>query len=348
MNYKQFNIALPIKDNNTVIISGLVQYDTANIVNVRLMDGTEPFDFTGYTEVFIEILKPDGTHIQSCVTDDPEITGDNNPYSIQIVDPMEGRISFTLRGQATLLTGTHFCQIMIAAGGKLMTSARINYYVDETLQDIDADFSSSSEYTTLLNLINRNSAIATAERTREDSEMQRILADKQRDENVLALTRMVQEYIDNANGYVDDTKANMELAQQYAELAQNPSAEIMESLIEQLNLVSKLYVDNLVATNTKNFDAGLFTDSAESKKLLKVRTGLAEDIPELADGEFGLATDTKRLYIGDIPVNGVYVASETAPSETHVLWIDISTAGKGSIKYYDGSSWQPTATASFS
>ena len=118
MNYKEFNVLLPIRENNVKIIRGLVQYDTANIVNVRLMDGVESFDLTGYTEVFIEILKPDGTEIHACVTDDPEINNDNNPYMIQIKDPAEGRISFTLKDQATVLTGTHFAQIVVLVQGK--------------------------------------------------------------------------------------------------------------------------------------------------------------------------------------------------------------------------------------
>lgn len=344
MNYKQFNVALPIKENNVAVISGLKRLDTANMVNVRLMDGIEPFDITGYTEVYIEILKPDGTHIQSCVTDKAE--GDNNPYSIQVVNPKEGRISFTLLGQATVLTGTHFGQIMVASNGKLLTSARINYYVNENLTDPDVDLTSESEYTTLLTLINRNSAIATAERTREDSEAQRIGAEIARGQKMLELEQEVDEYLANAEYYVAQTRDYMNTAEQYAQLAQNPSAEIMEGLIQELNLVTKLYVDTLVSSSTKNFNAGAFTDSIADKKLLKVRTGASSDMPELVEGELGYATDTKRLYCGSTPINGVYIASATAPSETHLLWIDTSAGNV--IKYHNGSAWVPTATAAFS
>lgn len=352
MNYKQFNVALPIKDNNVCMVDGVVQYDTANIFNVRLMDGTEPFDFTGYTEVFIEILKPDGNHVQSCVTDDPKIHADNNPYSIQVVNPSEGRISFTLLGQATILTGTHFGQIMIAGNGKTLTSARINYYVGDKLMDDDAfDIASSGEYTTLLTLINRNSAIATAERTREDTEMQRILAEQSRETRIVELAQFVQNYIDNAEGYVSQTEDYMQKAEQFAQLAQNPSAEIMQNLISALGLASEDYVDSEVINATKNFDAGAYTDSDASKKLLKVRRGNKDQEISLEVGELGFSTDSKRVYIGsnsgNVPLNGVYVAQPTAPSETHVLWIDTSAAGKGAVKYYDGSAWQPTATATF-
>lgn len=353
MNYKEFYVSLPIKDNNVRIVDGLIQYDTANIMHVRLMDGTEPFDFTGYTEIIMEVLKPDGTHVQALITDDPEINGDNNPYKIQVADPKEGRVSFTLQGQATVLTGTHFAQLIIVGNGKILTSARINYYVGDTLME-DEDtpgIVSSSEYNTLITLINRNSAIATAERDRIDTETLRRLAEIEREERMDEMEAEVQEYLDNADGYVQQTQTYMEQAALYAQLAQNPSAEIMETLVEGLNLASKSYTDTEIAGATKNFDAGNYTDSAAAKKLLKVRTGEDDDLPELDVGELGFSTDTQQFYVGGlsgaVPIGGSYIAAPTAPTRTDVLWIDTSTAGGGSIKYHDGNAWKPTATATF-
>lgn len=348
MNYKEFNILLPVSDNNVKIIDGIVQYDTANIVNVRLMEGVEAFDFTGYTEVFIDILKPDGTFISTCVADAEDIADDNNPYSVQVLDPKDGRITFTLQGQATLLTGTHFAEITVMGAGASATAAKINYYVGDTIaRDTDPEtLTSSDDYVSLRTLIARNSSIATEERNRVDAETLRKIAEAAREGRMNDLETEIRDYLNNAVGYVADSKNAMELAKQYAELAQNPSKEIMEDLIQELDLITKQYVDNLVNASTKNFDAGSFTDDADTKKLLKVRTGLAENLPDLVDGEFGYATDTKRLYMGDVPINGVYEASPTAPSETHVLWID--TSAGGAIKYWDGAAWQPTATATFS
>lgn len=349
MNYKEFNYAVPIKDNNVVIIDGIVQYDTANILNIRLMDGTEPFDFTGYTEVFLEIAKPDGTHIQACVTDDEAINNDNNPYTIQVADAKEGRISFTLHGQATILTGTHFAQLTILSAGKLLSSARINYYVGDTLMnDMDPeDVLSSNEYPSLLAMIARNSAIATEERQRVDNETLRKLAELAREDRMAELEAYINSYLQNAVGYVDKTRELMELAQKYAQLAQNPSSEILADLIQSLGLASKQYVDDEVAENTQNFDAGAFTNVV--KKMLKARRGTADKLPILEEGELGYTTDTKTLYIGsnagNLPVNGVYVRSSTPPSRTDLLWID-SSAGD-SIKYHNGSTWMPTATAVF-
>ena len=118
MNYKQFYCQIPIKDNNVKIVDGIMQHDTANIIHARLMDGAEPFDFTGYTGVLIEILKPDGNHIQAMITDDPEVNESNNPYNIQVLDPASGRVSFTLKGQATVLKGTHFAEVIVYGNGR--------------------------------------------------------------------------------------------------------------------------------------------------------------------------------------------------------------------------------------
>lgn len=348
MNYKDFNIALPIRENNVQIVDGLVQYDTANIINVRLMDGVEPFDFTGYTEVYLDIIKPDGTCISACVTDDPDIMGDNNPYMIQVVDPAEGRIAFTLQGQATILTGSHFAGITIMGAGASMTATRLNYYVGDTIsRDTDPDsLTSSDDYISLRTLIAKNSAMATEERNRVDSETLRKIAETAREGRFDEMEALVQQYIANAEGYVSQTRDNMELAKQYAELAKEPSKDIIEALAQELNLVTKEYTDTLVATSVRNFDAGLFTDSDDTRKLLKVRTGTKAEMPTLVEGEPGFCTDTQRLYVGSVPINGVYVLSATAPTETHVLWID-SSAGY-SVKFWNGSEWQATATATFS
>lgn len=351
MNYKEFNISLAINTNNVAVVDGIVQYDTANIINMRLMDGVEPFDFTGYTEVFIEILKPDGNHIQACVTDDPAVNEDNNPYTIHVVDPEEGRISFNLHGQATVLTGTHFGQVMITSGGKILTTARINYYVGDTLQS-DADpggITSSGEYSSLRTLIARNSAIATAERDRVDAETLRKLAELARENRIDELEDEIRNYLNDAVGYVEQTEDYMEQAQRFAELAQNPSAEIMGSLIAELNLASETYVNGSIATAVRNFDAGNYTDGAEIRKLLKARRGNEADLPVLEAGEFGFSVDTGTAYVGgssgNIPLNGVYVAGDTAPQRKDLLWID--TAAGGAVKYWDGSTWQPAATAVF-
>lgn len=348
MNYKEFNIALPIRDNNVQLFEGVVQYDTANIVNVRLMDGIEPFDFTGYTEVFIEILKPDGTHVNACVTDDPEIKDDNNPYCIQVLDPAEGRISFTLKDQATVLTGSHFGNITIMGDGKSLSTAKFNFCVGDNVASdtIPDNVESSEDYASLRMLVARNSLIAAEERVRVDSETQRGIAELHREERMQLLEDEINNYLSNAVGYVEQTEDYMEVAEKFAELAQNPSKEIIADLIAELDLASEEYVDTNIENATAGFDAGSYE---QVEKLFQARRGLDAELPSLEQGELGWSTDAKTLYVGGsdgpVPINGTFVASIEEPARHDVLWIDVSAGC--AIKYHDGASWQPTATATF-
>lgn len=347
MNYKVFNIALPIKENNVQIIDGIVQGDTANIVNVRLMDGVDPFDFTGYTEVFLDIIKPDGTYINACVTDNPEYNS-NNPYTIQVLDPKTGLISFALQGQATVLEGSHFGEITIVGGGALLTATRINYYVGDTIQrETDPEsLTSSDDYVSLRNMIMKNSAISSAEANRNLAEGLRMSAEEQRELRMADLEEYIRTYLENAAGYVDDSRGYMEQAELYAQLAQNPSAEIIEQLLEGFNFASIKYVDDQVGNATAEFDAGTYTNPLKPLQFIR---GADSEIPELEEGEPAWSTDARTFYVGGpegaIPINGTFVASIKAPTRYDILWIDLSAGA--SVKYWDGSDWQPTATATF-
>lgn len=349
MNYKQFYCQIPIKDNNVKIVDGLMQHDTANIIHVRLMDGAEPFDFTGYTGVLIEILKPDGNHIQSMITDDPEVNANNNPYNIQVLDPESGRVSFTLSGQATVCKGTHFAEVIVYGSGRRLTSARINYYVGDILDDDGFDVSSTGDYSSLRTILNECMKIANDETDRNEAEAARKENEDKRADTFEKNMAELKAYLENAIEYIDQTRGYMEQAYAYAQLAQEPSAELISSIISTLGLANTEYVDNAVNDATQDFDAGEFTDASADVKLLKVRTGVEESLPDLATGEFGFCTDIEQLYIGsssgNIPVGGAYVASATAPTRTDVLWID--TASGNSIKWYNGSAWKATATATF-
>ena len=343
MNYKAFNIGLPIKDNNVKIQDGLVQYDTANIVNVRLIDGSEPFDFTGYTDILLDILKPDGHRIVAGITSDGENT--NNPYQIHVLDPAQGLIRFVLSGQATIITGTYFCTLSLFASGKVLTSARINYYVGESLlNDMDSEIESTDDYQFLLNLINRNSDIATAEQERADAEYQRELNEEERNREFKEISDSITEYIKNAEKYVQLTQEYMEEAKRYAELAQNPSQKIINELITQMNLATKEYVDDEITENTKDFIVGEI--NANRKKFTM---GTSSTIPTLDKGEFGI-DGGNNIFAGgsngNILLSGVYVVGPTEPQYDTLLWIDTNAGGQ--LKYHNGSEWVPASILAFS
>lgn len=347
MNVKRFNVSVPIKDNNTKIVGGLVQYDTANVINVKLIDGTEPFDYTGYTDIMVQILKPDGHSVVAGITDGPN---DNNPYTIQAVAPAEGRLMFSLQGQATILTGTYFCTISLFNAGKVLTTARINYYVGESLtNEFDPGIQSDDDYNFLLNLINRNSAIASAEATREDAEALRAQAEEERKVIFQTLVDNINAYLVNAQDYVNKTQAYMKDAERFAELAQNPNKEALQAVITELNLAAKEYVDTKVNDNTKDFIVGDITTPTEQRKKLFVGTSTKQSngITALSVGEMCVGADGIPLMGtngGNVAMTSVHIGP-TAPAFDNLLWVDTSEGGQ--LKYYDGT-WKPVSLVAFS
>lgn len=381
MNYKLFNVAVPIRANNVVLVDGLVQYDTANIVNVRLMDGVDPFDFTGWTHILLEILKPDGSVITTCVGHEADISAEdasdiidkivndsaeaeeavptpsaddlnknNNPYTIQVLEPTEGRISFTLKDQATILSGTHFMRIVVMGGGEKLSTAKVNYYVGDVMIETLPDMTSSNDYSAFSAMLLEMAKYVNSERARADAEADRMAAEDMRAEQHAEVYNHITNYLNNAVDYVNQTLSYMEAARGYAEFAQNPSREAMSELIGLFDLITSEQVASDIAVAVKEFDAGFYSDSDDERKKSLVRRGDDADLPELESGEFGWSEDSETVYIGglngNVPLNGVFVAAESAPERTDIIWID--TASGNSLKYYDGTSWVAAASATFS
>ena len=104
------------------MLRGIVQHDTLNEVNIRLSDGSKAFDYYGYTNIVLKILKPDGTAYVDSV-------GEN----VIATSPEDGIVTVYLKGQATAAAG--ICQLVleIYAGEDKMTTARLHYEVFEEL-----------------------------------------------------------------------------------------------------------------------------------------------------------------------------------------------------------------------
>lgn len=359
MNYKEFYCSISVTDNNVQIIDGVVKDDTANIVHATLMNGTKPMDFSGYTDIVLMILKPDGTKIQAIVASDAQYNIDN-PYSIEIADPKTGRISFTLKGQATLLTGTHFAQIAVLSYGAVLTTARINYRVGDALYEGNtaiSDVVSEDEYVGIMNVVRQCSVIISSEESRQMAENLRLQRDEERNETdinrdarMAEIEEQARTYFENAEDYVALTETYKNLAYQYVLLAQKPSKEALAEIVASMSLATEDFVNNAVAAmaQSSDFDAGSFTDEDSAVRLLQIRRGNDNDLPSLEDGEMGLSLDKRQAYVGaggeNVPLNGVYEAGSAAPERTDILWVDTFT---GSLKYHDGTEWKPTATASF-
>ena len=145
---KSFNTTVSVKDGTSrSVLKGIVQHDTLNEVNIRLTDGTRPFDYTGYTNIILKVRKADGTSYV-----------DSEGNSVIATNPSGGLITVLLKGQATAAVGLCQCVIEIYADGEKMTTARLNYEVSDAL-GTGEDAASESQYPAFQKLLSDLSKI---------------------------------------------------------------------------------------------------------------------------------------------------------------------------------------------
>lgn len=147
---KIFNTTVSVKDGTSrSVLKGIVQYDTLNEVNIRLADGSRPFDYTGYTNIILRVRKADGTSYV-----------DSEGNSVIATNPSSGLVTVLLKGQATAAVGLCQCVIEIYADGEKMTSARLNYEVTDSL-GTGENAASESQYPAFQKLLSDLSKIET-------------------------------------------------------------------------------------------------------------------------------------------------------------------------------------------
>lgn len=323
MNKKYFNVPVYLKDNNARIVEGVIQGDTADLFNIKLYDGSEAFDFTGYSMAILTIIRPDAT----------EYVDTAGEY-LDILDPAEGRIAFTLPATLTNQVGMHFCSVSIYANGIKLATARFNYYVQGELSD-GSGMIGENEYPVMQKLLAQMALIVDAEQMRAEAEYLRVLQENQR--------------VDETSGIVAKASASAKTAEGYAAAAQdwyNLLVTYAGDLtgVDLNGIATKQELAEAIAA----IDCGLFDGSVY--KALQIMRGDMSNLPALKDGEMGFAKDKQELYIGsngsNILLNGpCFVAQATAPSDTDKLWID--TGNSNAIKFYDGEKWASTSTATF-
>lgn len=171
---KRFNTTVNVKEGaNRTVLTGIVQYDTLNIVDILLTDGQGAFDYTGYDNIIFKVLKPDGSTYITSESDDVIAT-----------NPAVGIITVILTGSATAVTGVCQSVLELYSNGEKMSTARLNYEVFSNLE-VDEDYiPTAHEYPVLQNLImdlsSLEAAINTAEAARVEAENVRIEAETAR------------------------------------------------------------------------------------------------------------------------------------------------------------------------
>ena len=325
MNKKEFNVSVSTRDNSAKVVNGVIQYDTGNLFNIIILEGAKPFDFTGYSNVVIEVLKPDGT-----------VFVDGDGGSLDVLDAEGGLVAFTPQPQCVLLTGMHFVVVSIYSNGVKVTTARFNYYVSESMDDGQGDdIASTSEYPVLQLLIAQNSSIIEAEQLRRIAEQLRQEAEAGRTNETSGILAQAQQAIEQAQSYVNNVKNWYDL---FMSAAGDIGGVDLSTVVTQTNLSDAL----------KDIDCGEFSGTAN--KTLHIQRGNATNLPTLTDGELGYVKDTKELHIGTSAGNvhlnkPCFVAQATAPEDRTIIWID--TGNNNTTKFWDGTAWAGTSAATF-
>ena len=123
---------------------------------------------------------------------------------LDIVDPAEGRIAFTLPPSLTNQVGMHFCSVSIYANGIKLATARFNYYVQGELSD-GSGMIGENEYPVMQKLLAQMALIVDAEQMRAEAEYLRVLQENQR--------------VDETSGIVAKASASAKTAEGYAAAA---------------------------------------------------------------------------------------------------------------------------------
>lgn len=347
MNYKEFYMPLNVRDNNVKLLDGVVRGDTAVIVNATLIDGDEPFDFTGYSDIMMSIEGPNSILIKSIVTSKEEYNTEN-PYNIHVASAKDGRLSFNPHGLATSEEGTYYVRFILFSGSDILATARVNYHVSRSDKNLPLSaYVNTSEYAGLVNLTSQISgyvdaelARVLAESWRKANEEARQEAEEERKATVEEMTNAWEDFQDTVSSVEEYAKS----AAESAEIAKHPTIEAISAILAGMNLPSdKNEMGELVSEYI-----GEYLSNGIDGDDITISIKMSDDIGSLAPGEMALDSSDFNLYIGteggNICLTEHVRAANTAPANTNLLWIDKSLTSS-LLKYYDGTSWTAVKTA---
>lgn len=331
MNKKVIPFEVQLKQNNNYIVQGINQNDAGVIFDIKIMDGLEAFNFSGYSVITLKITKPDQT-----------ITVDSTGGArVDIVDAENGHLKINIPTSCTAQNGMHYCRVGFASDDRTLFDAMMfNYYVGDAQAVDDEDIIGTNEFPVLNNLIASVANALTAEQNRVRNEMDRIEEENERQESFEELVSQMATAIQELENARDS--ATSLLTQVYEAIAQGGSIDI--SSLEAL--ATKTYLE----TRLGDIECG--TTSTGEKTVLHIFRGNEVNLTSYPPymGELQYALDTNKLFIGmgggrKVQINApCFVVSATAPTDTSLIWIDTS-GSRPVIKVYISGAWTSCNTA---
>ena len=185
---KRISVTVDINKVKSIIVNGLVQFDDDAAIDIKLLNGSSSFDFSEYTAVTIEIIRPDGKAFVDCIGD-----------HLTVEDAAQGFLTYKPVPEVTKLVGLYFVDISIYTNGKKMTTSRFTYNVSDGNID-NTEIEKEEYYPVLLALVKEVSTYKAAEEARERAEKLRASETA----GIIAQANKILENIQEKQGYLDD------------------------------------------------------------------------------------------------------------------------------------------------
>jgi antirestriction protein len=377
MNYKSYPVGVHTNENSVKVLEGIVQYDNANLFQIQLYDGAEAFDFSGYSVINVAIVRPDETPIadiwtaitaeqadngEQSVLADETTTGGTESHTflaIQYLDPVNGRITLRVGGEATAQVGLHRMVLEIYAGDAVLTTARINYNVVETANKVGTSILQKSEgYVALQDLVTECASIIEAERERGNQEAIRQDQEAARQTSVSEMLATLATYMSTLSQAIERAEDAAAAAQQYASLASAVSIDDFPANLKAAVISANENIEDLAEVQarvstleTKSARFNLSSDdgylylpvvtSATISSYFSGHTTVGAVVLNSTDGALYIGTGSGAYRIVKDPdAFPGYVVAAAEPTNTEYLWID---SGSGNLmKYYDNGDWVET------
>lgn len=189
MNKKVLSATIQLKQNNRRILKGIVQNDTGVILDIRVMDGLVPFDFSGFGIVTIKVVKPDETiYVNS-----------NGSSLVDTINGRSGRFKIGIPATLTAQKGMHYVTVGFGDdNGAYFQTVEFNYFVGEDATVSSEDVEGTTELPILQNLIIQFSGMAATLAEWELEEEDRQQNEAAREAEFALLKQQLQEAIAEA------------------------------------------------------------------------------------------------------------------------------------------------------
>jgi len=143
MKLKEFDILLDIRKLNNPNIEVVQDDVNANVFNISLVDGLEPFDLSG-CDVDLVVSKSDGTTVMQSTSSDPP--------GVAIVNEKQGKIRCVLKTNTIASPGRTIAEVKISESDVMLTSAQFEFYIRKSLLN-DKTIESTNEFPVLKKLV---------------------------------------------------------------------------------------------------------------------------------------------------------------------------------------------------